>query len=197
MLIAGSIGIAGMLIAGTLMYVAYDKELSQRYTTERLVHASAVLSEFIGKTVSGIDAILQQGGREFVDRNGNIDTALLQKRMSDFSTGVPGITALFAVDATGQAIAHSSGRPPAVAGISERPYFRESMKPGERLHISETLMNRVQNRWQFFASRPLVLSNGRKAGVIVASVDTDMFEDILGSYRPESEIIIELYTSSL
>ena len=197
MLIAGSIGIAAMLFAGTLMYVAYDKDLSQRYTTERLVHASAVLAEFIGKTISGVDAILQEGGREFVDRSGNVDVARLQKRMSDFSTGVPGITALFAMNASGQVIATSTGKMPAKLGFSERSYFTEAMKPGDRLHVSESTVNRIQNRWQFFASRPLVLADGRKAGVIVASVDTDMFEDILGSYRPESEIIIGLYTSSL
>lgn len=194
-LVAGAIGVAAMLMAGTISYVTYDRELALRYAMNRAQNASALLSEFVNKAISGVEAMLREGGREVSDSGGRINATSLQRKLSDISTGVSGVTSVFTMNTDGQATANSRALNLSNTSFADRPYFTEPLReePG-RLHISETLMNRVQDRWQFFASRLIALPDGRKAGVIAASVDTGMFETLLSSYRPEPDVVTSLYT---
>lgn len=195
-LVAASIGVAAMLMAGTISYVMYDRDLAYRYAVNRIINASGVLSEFVDKAISGVETMLREGRREVVESGGKINPGSLQRKLTDISTGVSGVTSVFTLNADGQVTANSRALNLASTSFADRTYFTEPLRgEPERLHVSETLMNRIQGQWQFFASRLIAMPDGRRAGVIVASVDTRMFEDLLGSYRPDPDIVTGLYTN--
>lgn len=197
LLVAGSIGVATMLMAGTISYVIYDRELALRFNSQRAMSASAVLAEFVSKTLSGVNAMLREAGREYAESGGKLPPALHQRKLVDLSAGVSGVTSIFTLNGDGQVVANSRGLNLTGQSFADRPYFTEALRGDPtRIHVTGTMINRMQGRWQFFASRTISLPDGRRIGVTAASIDMVMFENLLASYRPVPEIVTGLYTDA-
>ncbi|WP_127089340.1 EAL domain-containing protein [Aquabacter cavernae] len=195
-LVAACFAIAITIIAGSLAYVAYERKNTIANNYRRIENASAVLAEFVSKAILGIDRVLDKSSREIAASGGQVETRAIQAKLADFATGVTGLSTVFALDSTGRMIANSRLPEFPYLSFSDRPYFREiSDGKQDKLYISETVVSRVLNTWQFFASRPIRGPDGHPLGVICASIDTALFENVLSTYRPDSGIVISLLTT--
>ncbi|MEP9378098.1 EAL domain-containing protein [Aquabacter sp. CN5-332] len=196
LIVGASVSLALLLMASAILYVSYDKQFALEYNRTRIENASAVLMEFVGKTILGIDRVLTESSREVISVGDGPARSPLERKFADYALGINGLSALFALDPDGAVVAGSRMQPLPNARFSDRSYFINAMNSQEsRLVISETMMSRVMNKWQFFASRPVIDGNGNRLGVITASIDTDLFQEVLGSYRPDPDIVIGLFTT--
>ncbi|MEW6121166.1 MAG: EAL domain-containing protein [Pseudomonadota bacterium] len=195
-LVAACFAIAIIIVAGSLAYVAYERKNTIANSYRRIENASAVLAEFVSKAILGIDRVLDKGSAEIAASGGQVEPKAIQRKLADFATGVTGLSTVFALDLDGQLTANSriSEFPP--INFADRPYFKHAVDGGtDDIYISESIISRVLNTWQFFASRPIHGPDGRKLGVIGASLDTALFENVLSTYRPDSGIVISLLTT--
>ncbi len=199
LIVVASFCFAVLLMSCAVFYIYYDKELVFRDNRSRMENASAVMVEFVGKTLNGIDRVLVEAGHEVAAEMADgqePDLVLLQNKFNDFSIGVSGLSAIFALDKNGMSFANS--RPGALPKFSfaDRNYFIEALKAQpSSLFISETVTSRVLNQWRFFASRPIFGPDGVVIGVMGASIETGLFQSVLNSYRPDPGIVISLFSS--
>lgn len=197
-LIVACFSVAAVIIGGSLAYVAYDRQNTINNNYRRIENGSAILAEFVSQAITGIDEVLTKSSAEIAASGGKVDPVTAHHRFADFATGVTGLATVFALGPDGNLLANSrsSSFPP--NNFADRNYFKRAINTNSNnIYISETFTNRVAKKWQFFASRPVEGPHGRKLGVICASIDTALFENVLSTYRPDSGIVISLLTDNL
>lgn len=197
-LIVACFAISATIFTTSLTYVVFDRKNTIEKHFHRLENGSAILAEFVGQAISGIDQVLTKSSADLARTGGKVDPQTIQYKFSDYATGVTGLTTVFALNPDGKVIANSRFKDQPTNVFSDRRYFRMALegKP-DKLYISETVAGRVLNRWQFFASRPIESEGGERLGVMCASIDTSLFENVLSTYRPDTGIVISLLTDDL
>ena len=92
----------------------------------------------------------------------------------------PQIRALLVVDALGRAVVDSAALPPRPLQVEDRDYFLAHRDRGNAgLFIGQPIRGRLSNLWLIGMSRRISAPDGSFAGVVMASVTPDYFEEFL------------------
>ncbi|MHB8772323.1 MAG: diguanylate cyclase [Syntrophales bacterium] len=159
-------------------YTEYKQIVEQEY---RLLEVGARQREArLSGALRSVDLMLQTIGEDWVAaRNPDqvITPAVLIKRMRQ----LPEVRSLLVTDAAGHVVT-SNLRGVARLNVSDREYYlvhRKGSSGGSGFHISRPFKTRTSGLFVVTVSRALRDSRGRFLGVIVATLDPKLFEEIL------------------
>lgn len=134
-------------------------------------HGERALAEADRVLVEAIDAINAAGGLE---RLGDRELyEILRNKKYD----APQIGSLVVVNRGGELFAHSLSYPMKTAMVADRDYFNfHRDNPGGGLFISRPLLSRVNNKWRFTLSRPLLDRQGAFTGLVAVAFEMEYFQ---------------------
>jgi PAS domain S-box-containing protein len=179
LLSAGTVLLAGLLLAGGLYYLRAETLASG----DRVLASYAkAVEEQTERTIQTIDQALQLSAGQVVDlATGELSPGRGDAVLREQTRKFPYLRALWVVDAQGITRLNTDVRGIGM-GVGDRPYFRELMdKPGDYLLLSVPLVSRTSNTQFISASRLLPAARGTPAGVIVASIEPAYFDTLWSS----------------
>lgn len=134
-------------------------------------HGERALAEADRVLVEAIDAINAAGGLKLLgDRE-------LYEILRNKKYDAPQIGSLVVVNRGGELFAHSLSYPMKTAMVADRDYFNfHRDNPGGGLFISKPLLSRVNNKWRFTLSRPLLDQQGAFDGLVAVAFEMEYFQ---------------------
>jgi len=106
-----------------------------------------------------------------------LDSPQTQLLLSARVSGMRQMTSIFLVDAEGTVLNSSRGFPTTTTSVADRDYFKHFLKnPVEELFIGKMVRSRLDKIWTMHLARPMMDSNGKFRGVIVAAMNIPQFE---------------------
>lgn len=170
--------LAAFIWLGWSSYTQYRYILEQEYRT---LEISARQREArLSGALRSVDLMLQQVGEDWIaTRNpvSRVTPAILLERMRQ----LPEVRSLIVVDQAGRVAASSLD---GVLGfdVTDRSYFRDHRNEDAKhahFHVSRPFKTRTTQLFVITVSRALRGADGRFLGVVVATLDPKVFEDIL------------------
>lgn len=102
----------------------------------------------------------------------------LRNFLRDNISNQPMLSGLSVYDAQGQIIATSRPRAPSHATVADRAYFQfHANSPQRDAHVGQPIISRITNEWVLTVSRRINHSDGTFAGIVLASVRVDYFNE--------------------
>ncbi|MBM3489373.1 MAG: hypothetical protein FJX68_02825 [Alphaproteobacteria bacterium] len=179
-------GVALMLAIGGIatLVIALLRQDALEYAHNHLDAVAELHARHAARAIQAVDLALEAAA-ERAETLGLSDAArrremhgILRKRASE----APQIRALLIIDAQGRAIVDSAAEPPRRLQVDDRDYFlaqRDHADGG--LFIGSPVRSRLNNLWLIGMSRRIEASDGRFAGVALASVVPEYFEDFFAA----------------
>jgi diguanylate cyclase (GGDEF)-like protein len=178
----GLVAFAMVCLEGLSRYHTYYSQLEEaQVATVNYTQAAAQHAE---KTVEMIDAILF-GVVERVENRGTAPDAMprLSRLLEAHVNRIPALQGLFVYDASGNWLVSSVGRAPLHANNADRDYFRYHQAHFDRgIHIGKPLVSRSSGVWVLPMSRRLQDKDGNFAGVALATVPIQYFQDYYNGF---------------
>jgi len=178
----GLVAFAMICMEGLSRYHTYYSQLDEaQVATVNYTQAAAQHAE---KTIEMIDAILF-GVVERVENRGTAPDAMprLSRLLEAHVNRIPALQGLFVYDAAGNWLVSSVGRVPSRANNADRDYFRYHQTHFDRgIHIGKPLVSRSSGVWVVPMSRRLQDEAGNFAGVALATVPIQYFQDYYNSF---------------
>lgn len=181
--------VVAWLVFGLAAYALFQARRDvQAGESDRLRTQARVVSENLLQQFSGVNKALTGVRDDFFKGEGVRDMqAMTRRRLQALTEALPGVRTMFVLDAQGRVVAANRedllGR-----DVSGREYFTTPRDHADRdaLYISRPFKS-VQGVWVVNLSRVLVNANGGFAGVVVAGLDPDHFNVVIGSvlYAPD------------
>jgi len=176
------IAFAMVCLEGLSRYHTYYNELEvAQVSSENIARAAA---EHVEKTVELVDSILF-GIVERVEGDGLApeEQPRLHRLLATRVNNTPALHGLFIYDAAGNWVISSVGRPKASANNADRDYFKYHQTHFDRdIHIGRPIRSRSSNAWIVPMSRRLQDADGRFAGVALATVPIQYFQDYYNGF---------------
>jgi len=180
-LLLGAIAVSMVLIA-TEIYLLDLKRNELRHAVEEATSVSRIIGDQTTRALQGVDLVVVG----VAERVGNLGQSQLSA--SDFLVhtmlksrieGMPHIGALFLVDANGKVVNASADFPIPQVMVADRDYFQfhRTHKKGD-VFIGPPLINRMGGEWTVHISRRIEGRDGHFAGVVVAALNLDYFEQL-------------------
>ncbi|MDP2366647.1 PAS domain S-box protein [Rhodoferax sp.] len=180
-LLLGTIA-ASMVLIATEIYLLDLRRHEIRHAAEEASSVSQIIGDQTARALQGVDLVVSG----VAERVGSLEKD--QLFASDFLIhtmlkarigGMPHIGALFLVDAEGKVINTSTDFPIPQVEVADRDYFQfhRSHKKGEVL-VGRPLVNRMGGQWTVHISRRIERDDGQFAGVVVAALNLDYFEQL-------------------
>lgn len=170
-------------LEGLSRYHAYDNELEEaQVATVNITRAAAEHAE---KTVEQVDSILF-GIVERVDSDGlgAGAQARLQRLLAAHVEKTPALQALSIYDARGNRVLSSDRRMPTMANNADRAYFIYHRDHSDAtIHLGKPVRSRSSNAWVLPMSRRLQNADGSFAGVALATVPIQYFQDYYDDFE--------------
>lgn len=176
------VAVAMVCLEGLSRYHAYDTTLADaRVATENITRATAEHAE---KTVELVDAVLFDIV-ERVENDGLAPARLprLHRLLETRVNNMPALQGLFIYDQDGNWIITSVGRTHPAANNADRAYFRYHRSHFDRgIHLDRPIRSRSSGAWVVPMSRRLQHADGSFAGVALATVPIQYFQDYYNEF---------------
>ncbi|MDP1610789.1 MAG: PAS domain S-box protein [Sulfuritalea sp.] len=171
-----------MVLISTEIYLIGLRKSELRHAADEATTMSRIIGDQTARALQGVDLVV--GG--IAERIGNLEQSRLSA--SDFLVhtmlrarieGMPHIGALFLVDDQGKVVNASADYPISQVTVADRDYFQfhRTHKKGE-VFIGPPLVNRMGGEWTVHMSRRIESRDRRFAGVVVAALNLDYFEQL-------------------
>ncbi len=182
-------GMVALLVLGTSAYeLAQGRHDIEAHESDRLRTQARVVSDNLLQQFDGVDKALTGVRDDFFSGQGvpGMDV-MTMRRLQALTAALPGVRTMFVVDSRGVIVA--SNRNDIVGrNVAEREYFTtpRSHPVRETLYISRPFKS-IENRWVVNLARVLTMPDGAFAGLVVAGLDPEHFNVVLGSvlYAPD------------
>lgn len=193
------IAMAMVWLEGLSRYHAYYNRLEDaQISTENITRAA---SEHAEKTVELIDAILfGLVERVEVDGLGPDVQPRLHRLLETSVNQTPALHGLFVYDAQGNWMISSVGRALTSANNADRAYFRYHQTHFDRgLHIDRPIRSRSSGAWVVPMSRRLQHADGSFAGVVLATVPIQYFQNYYNDFDlgRKGAVVLALHDGTL
>jgi diguanylate cyclase (GGDEF)-like protein len=163
-----------------------------RLGAENLAESLARQASDTFEAVDG--ALLAIAERVENDGTGPLQRGRLRESMAALVTTMPRLHGLLVLDERGRLVVSNSstaGRPD--VSFAGQPYFRyHRSNPGPTVHISGPMRSETENAWVISVSRRLDHADGSFAGVVVAQIAFDYFDQNYADVDVGSEGAIAL-----
>ena len=177
------LAIAVVLIAGPVLHNLYkgyhdllDGEQNRLQTQARVVGEN-LAARMLG-TERALEVISRELARQPVERWGRVYSV---QRLQLLNEAFSGIRTLLVLDRNGT-VRLSSRHETLGADLSTREYFQLARStPNPKLLLVSRPFKTILNSWVIALSRVLVTPDGRFAGLVVATIDPEYFQTLLGS----------------
>jgi len=186
--------IVSLLVLGTATYeLLQDRREIETNESDRLRTQARVVSDNLLQQFSGVDKALTGVRDDFFSGQGVPGMEVMtMRRLQALTDALPGVRTMFVLDARGIVVA--SNRNDIVGrNLAEREYFATPRSRPDRgvLYISRPFKS-IENRWVVNLTRVLTTPDGAFAGVVVAGLDPEHFNVVLGSvlYAPDMGITL-------
>jgi signal transduction histidine kinase len=184
--ISGLLLLLGLLLAGQ-RYVEYNRTLAS--TEDRLMAQARVVDENLGANLTFINVLLNDVIRmqygAFRPSDAGMNAFLYQQEEL-----IPGIRTIFITDPHGRIIRSSKKKLIGIDG-SGRDYFKTALTVSDpsRLIISPPFQTR-RGTSVVAVTRKVTGKHGEFLGIVVASLEKDYFDTLLGSvlYAPDNRV---------
>jgi len=183
------LAIVSLLVLGTAAYeLLQDRREIEANESDRLRTQARVVSDNLLQQFAGVDKALTGVRDDFFGGQGVPGMEVMtMRRLQALTDALPGVRTMFVLDARGVVVA--SNRNDIVGrNLSEREYFATPRSRPDRgvLYISRPFKS-IENRWVVNLTRVLTTPDGAFAGVVVAGLDPEHFNVVLGSvlYAPD------------
>ena len=180
-LLLGSIAVSMVLIA-TEIYLLDLRRHELRHAVEEATSVSQIIGDQTTRALQGVDLVVT-GVAERVDglEQSQLSASdfLVHTMLRSRIAGMPHIGALFLVDAEGTVVNASADFPIPQVEVADRDYFQfhRTHTKGD-VFIGRPLVNRMGGEWTVHMSRRIERRDGRFAGVVVAALNLDYFEQL-------------------
>lgn len=180
-LLLGAIAV-GMVLFATEIYLLDLKRHELRHAVEEATSVSQIIGDQTTRALQGVDLVVSG----VAERVGNLEQSqlaatdfLVHTMLRSRIAGMPHIGALFLVDAEGTVINASADFPIPQVAVADRDYFQfhRAHTKGD-VFIGRPLVNRMGGEWTVHMSRRIERRDGRFAGVVVAALNLDYFEQL-------------------
>ena len=169
--------------ASILLLDFRQKELN--HARGELSSLTRILSEQTTRTFESVALALRVTQERLSDdfgRNLALDSQPVSFLLKARSSGLPQIKSIFVIDQQGLGV--NSSRVDFIRGLdmSRREFFRHFVGQGrDDLYISAPEQARVDGKWSFYISIPLLDSSSTLRGVLVAAMSIESFESLYES----------------
>lgn len=180
-LLLGAIAV-GMVLFATEIYLLDLKRHELRHAVEEATSVSQIIGDQTTRALQGVDLVVSG----VAERIGSLEQSqlaatdfLVHTMLRSRIAGMPHIGALFLVNAEGTVINASADFPIPQVAVDDRDYFQfhRSNTKGE-VFIGRPLVNRMGGEWTVHMSRRIERRDGRFAGIVVAALNLDYFEQL-------------------
>lgn len=139
------------------------------------------LKEHADRSFSEVDNLLL-GLRYFIKENGGVDkigSEALSRFMDRQRLNIPQVGAVFIAKLDGMISAHSLTGNAGKVSVADRDYFihHRDNPNDDTTFISRPVISRVNGKWRFFLTRPLVSDHGDFEGLAAVAIDMDYFQN--------------------
>jgi PAS domain S-box-containing protein len=190
LVVAGSILLGCVIIAGTVSVIIDLRAQALANTERELRNMALVLSEQIDRSFEAI-ALAQSGFIERMDRLGNLSADKLWGPMAsreahlmlrDAISGLPHIESLTITDARGIIVNSSRFWPIPPLSVAEREYYK-SLKANQypTSVLSELIVNRTTGTASIYLARKFFGPNGQMIGLVIGGMEQKYFERYFGT----------------
>ncbi len=172
-ILLGLVRVLVIWLAAWALFV-HERDSLLRENERDASNLALVFEQNVSHTVEDLDRILRFLRRAAAYKGGHPDWPSLVKE--DFT--VDGQTVQISViDANGVLVTSSEMLyPQAKIDLSDREHFRAQLARGDdRLFVSQPVLGRVSGKWTVQFTRRIVDADGKFAGVLVASLDPNLF----------------------
>ena len=172
-ILLGLVRVFVIWLAAWALFV-HERDSLLRENERDASNLALVFEQNVSHTVEDLDHILRFLRRAAAYKGGHPDWPSLVKE--DFT--VDGQTVQISViDANGVLVTSSEMLyPQAKIDLSDREHFRAQLARGDdRLFVSQPVLGRVSGKWTVQFTRRIVDADGKFAGVLVASLDPNLF----------------------
>lgn len=172
----------GMVVMSTEIYLLGLKQSELRHAADEATSMSRVISAQTARALQGVHLVV--GGvvermAQLEEREISTSDFLVHVMLRSRIEGMPHIGALFVVDSEGKVVNASADFPISQVQVADRDYFQfhRTNAKGE-VFIGPPLVNRMGGEWTVHMSHRINRADGRFAGVVVAALNLDYFEQL-------------------
>ena len=176
----------------------HSRERQRQHAEQIAATLTRVLEGHLQATVHKIDLHLS----EFIEnRRGNViqraPRPIVEQELAKYLALFPEVLGFRIADGTGSFIYDTSGTHYGI-DIADLPIFRKLRdEPGSGLVVSEPLESRITKEWVLILARRIDDDAGRFAGILIAAVRTDYFEQFFSQLDVGSHGVVALWSSKL
>ncbi|MDZ4254443.1 MAG: PAS domain S-box protein, partial [Sulfuritalea sp.] len=172
----------GMVLISTEIYLVGLRDSELRHAAEEAGSMSRVIGDQTARALQGVHLVIGA----VVDRVSQLEQRriplgdeLIHITLRSRIEGMPHIGALFVVDEHGTVVNASADFPIPQVRVADRDYFQfHRTSPGGEVFIGPPLVNRMGGEWTVHMSHRINRPDGTFAGVVVAALNLDYFEQL-------------------
>ena len=189
-LLLATVLVAAALVAMSFLIANNLRESALRDAERDLSRHSLTLAGQAERSFQSIDLILSNIN-DHLESRGVFDSASYSVAMSGEDThqflkgklaGLPQLEAITMINSDGKLINFSRYWPIPAVNVSDRDYFKALRDDGSRkTFISQPVQNRGTGTWNIYIARRVNGSSGEFAGLILAAMSLEYFEDFYKS----------------
>ena len=173
--------IFNLLVLSALAFV-YDSntrtQMQARQTQQKFL--LQMMDQHLHAAFQLVDHTLEQGRTQWLESKTLKDHREISKSFPNFKNLIFQIAV---IDADGMLNASSIDAAVKPISLADRPHFMAHLgAAGDQLYVGQPLIGRVSKKLSVQVSRPIFRRDGKFAGVIVASVDTNFLDNL---FNPE------------
>ena len=180
-LLLGTLAI-GMVLISTEIYLVGLRDSELRHAAEEAGSMSRVIGDQTARALQGVHLVIGSvvdRVSQLEQRRIPLDDGLIHVLLRSRIEGMPHIGALFVVDEHGTVVNASADFPIPQVRVADRDYFQfHRNKPGGEVFIGPPLVNRMGGKWTVHMSHRVNRPDGAFAGVVVAALNLDYFEQL-------------------
>ncbi len=170
---------ASAILGAVALSVLRDREASLEAARQNLAATARLLEQHAERALEAGDAavrtVVEVAGDPRTLREESRGVALHQV-LARIVSGSAQLASAWVMDADGYTIAENWRHPPLTTGsFATRPYFQAHLNGERALHIGELAIGPNASRLRFTMTRPLLLADGRFAGVAATGVFSEHF----------------------
>jgi PAS domain S-box-containing protein len=160
-----------------------DRAMVLRAAERDLAATARLLGEHADRAFEAGDKVVQAIAEAAVEAGASLAEAerrmALHRQIQRLVADSPQIASAWLLDPAGDAIAENWSHPPRTqANAMGRAYFQAHLAGERGLHVGELSVGPNTGRMRFTLSRPVLVPDGRVAGVAVAGVFSDYFAGV-------------------
>jgi signal transduction histidine kinase len=192
---------AALIIAGTVAFLAYQRNAELATTEREIRNLSTVLGEQMDRSLQAIQTVqsglVERMRHEGIDSSDNfverMSTAEVHNLLRAQIKALPYVDKVALVSADGRVINFSAFWPIPKINVADRDYFQAlSRDPALDQFVSKPVKDRGTGAWSIFLARKFTAKDGRFLGLVLGAIYVSYFEDYFHSILPRPDSAIAL-----